>query len=450
MEKQYIKFLVMPIVIAAIIVFFSFGNVHAATSSSDCLSSNQFSIINIGWGSTTSPVQAGPGSRDMPLTITLFNNNVGCSVQFANVSVGSIIEGIPAIFTVVSNGGLKYDLESDIPPVSSEPVTFYLDIAGNASLGDYSLPLKIVYSNSTTTYTEYLEANVQVLGISNIVVSFTNSSAADDLTSGQLNNVSIVFTNTGTGNASNISTSISSSSGTILKEIPDINSLAAGASVVEHFEILMSSSSISSAALSFSMDYTDAYQQPATQSQTLEFLVQSPIDIALATSTLLPATPSAGVPFSLTVTLANEGIGGADNVEAIPQMLPGFTSLGDAVMSVGDLSSGDSTTLTLTIITNSSLKAGTYVIPINVTYDNSLDQVKSEEINIPVTISASNGKNATSTVVSTTSNTSKSSSSLLSTKNIMIIGVSVVVILAAIILSFMLLKSGRDKRKNKK
>ncbi len=439
-----VKLFAIPLIVIALLILSSFTSVHAATSSSgNCLSAQQFSLIGIQWGSTTSEIQVGPGSKDVPLTITLLNNNLGCTIQFANVSLGNPIENVPAVFSIISTQSGKSVYVSDLGPGASAQVTFYLNIADNATIGNYSLPIKIEYSNSTISYNEYIDTNVSVLGIPDIVISTKN----DVITSGQINNVSVTFTNTGTGNASSISTTVSSSE-TIFQQVSEIASLPAGASVTKYFEVDVPSSSGSSAStFSFSLSYTDPDEQTATQTQSLDFLVQSDIAIELTSSSILPTTPNAGSPFSITVTLTNAGLGTADNVEAVPSVPSGLTNLGDGAISIGDLSSGSSTSFTLTLITNDSLKTGTYVIPINVSYLNSLQQVVGDEVNIPVKISQSGAQNATSSSESTGNNNTSSATYL---DELIIIVIAVAEAASAAVIAFLFLRYKRSSKKSNK
>ncbi|MBE5729194.1 hypothetical protein IG206_00105 [Candidatus Parvarchaeota archaeon] len=392
--KAFSKYLFLFMFVFAVAALFSLNSAHAATpSSSSCLYPNAFSVVNAYWGVSSEQMQVGPGNQGVPLTVTLLNRG-NCSAPIVNITLSNL----PSGFSLSSTAQNFSSILNQVQPYSTFSVTFYLNILQNESLRDYYLPLTIQYSNSSQTNTQHLNATVPLLGQAD--VSLTPYSVL--LTAGQVNYITVVFANTGSGDMSHISSTITSPQMTVIGQSNvTINNLLPDHSRIETFEVFVPSSfGGSSANLNFLTSYLDPYGQIVTSNQAINFIVQSFVKFELVTSSVLPTLVSVGTPFSVTLTITNVGFGTANNVEATPILPSGFTNLNGGSVSGGDIQAGSSATFTFTFMTNSSVKPGNYIIPINTSYLNSLESFVSSEIDVPVKISPINNSFYNSTSIS--------------------------------------------------
>ncbi len=128
-------------------------------------------------------------------------------------------------------------------------VETFLNLASNVSLGDYSFPTTILWSailtNSTSAPEVSLEQFTSVrIGVQGVTkLSYTSSQSA--LTPGQVNNITLTLINSGSGNASNVQTTISSSNSgeiSVLNQFPQAGTLAAQQSTAANIDLFVSSS----------------------------------------------------------------------------------------------------------------------------------------------------------------------------------------------------------------
>ncbi len=187
------------------IVLLSFGAVGAACTNP---SESSIKILGVQWGNSTHPIAAGPGSRDVPLTVSMesFGNN--CAL--------SNIEGTMVTYGGVSNfNGSTYAryFLSGADAYSIFYMVFYLNIASNASVGQNtieSFPIYIAWNytqNSTIRNTQELNVSIPMRGSPSLAFSVPSPS----LVAGQTNNVTVQVANKGTGYAYDIGMSVASS-----------------------------------------------------------------------------------------------------------------------------------------------------------------------------------------------------------------------------------------------
>ncbi len=172
------------------------------------LTAPNFNIIGVTWGNATNPALAGPGSRDVPLVVTLQSFGNACDLYQV---VGTI-----NLYGQISNFNGSYtakDYIQELPPTSIFTMTFYLNIANNTAVGQnailkYPFYISWNYTNSTTRNTQSYVLQIPMKGYP--VLNFTL--ADPSLVVGEINNITLKLSNTGNSYASNISTKVSSSS----------------------------------------------------------------------------------------------------------------------------------------------------------------------------------------------------------------------------------------------
>ena len=290
------------------IVLLSFGAVGAACTNP---SGSSIKILGVQWGNSTHPVAAGPGSRDMPLTVSM--------ESFGNDCALSNIEG-----TVVTYGGVsnfngstyaKYFL-TGADAYSIFDMVFHLNIASNASVGQNtieSFPIYIAWNytqNSTIRYTQELNVSIPMRGTPDIAFSVPSPS----LVAGQTNNVIVQVTNKGTGYASDIGMSVGSSPViNLLGQPAMITELAPGATANTSFSAYVSPTlQGDDITLDLNTHYIDPYGYNETNTSTVGAYVlqgQSGINVSVSSQSLF-----SGKVNNASVIIANNGDSTISNI----------------------------------------------------------------------------------------------------------------------------------------
>jgi uncharacterized repeat protein (TIGR01451 family) len=123
------------------------------------------------------------------------------------------------------------------------------------------------------------------------------------------------------------------------------------------------------------------------ETRSFEMVSRGLVDMKLTSATVLPQVASPGQIVSLTLTLTNLGTVAAADVTAAPIVPAGFTIFGSSSSYfVGDMQAGSPSTFTLTVLVDNSTKAGTYKIPVAVSYMDNLRDSLSTSFDVPVTV----------------------------------------------------------------
>ena len=283
------------------LVLLSFGAVGAACTNP---SGTSIKILGVQWGNSTHPVSAGPGSRDVPLTVSM--------ESFGNTCALSNIEGTLVTYGDVSNfngsTNAKYFLSS-ANAYSIFDMVFHLNIAANASVGQNTIetyPIYIAWNytqNSTIRYTQELNVSLPMRGAPNLAFSIPDPS----LVAGQTNNITVQVTNHGTGYAYNIGMSITSSPVINLIGSPvAIQELAPGATANTSFSAYVSPTlQGDDVTLNLNPTYIDPYGNNETNSSSASLYVlqgQGGIGVSASTQNLF-----SGETNNANIVLTNNG-----------------------------------------------------------------------------------------------------------------------------------------------
>jgi len=99
-----------------------------------------FKVVKASWGTVNSEIDAAPGDKRIPLTVTI--QNIG-NLTVTGLSMKLILQHP---FTNISYGGIaKAFYEGSIQPGSIATVSFILNIDKNATIGEYTLKMIIDY-----------------------------------------------------------------------------------------------------------------------------------------------------------------------------------------------------------------------------------------------------------------------------------------------------------------
>jgi hypothetical protein len=238
-----------------------------------------FNILSATWGTTSSPVEAGPGSVSVPLVVTFqyYYTNTATSVQ-ATLS-------LPSGFTDSNGASSAIAFESgDVSSGTVFSLTYYLTVAQTTQLGSYSMPISISWGAIVSTQNGYQQSvslvqNSAVTAYLKGKVQLSFEALQQSVTPGQVNNITMVLSNVGTGEATQISTKISaaattssssSQSATVLSHFQNVGALEAGANVSQVIGVYVpTSASGLPLVLTISSNYTDAYGVSESASQNI-------------------------------------------------------------------------------------------------------------------------------------------------------------------------------------
>ena len=325
------------------IMMLTIGVVGAASVGCQTWSTPNLKVISVTWGNSTHPISAAPGNKDVPLTVTLESYDTNCELQ--NVVATLSPYGGITDFTGASTSA--YYLQ-DIQPPSIINMVFHLNIGSNVSMGPYTIvtyPLVISWdsNNGSTDVQQQLNVQVPLQGAANL--SF--KTPTPDITAGKVSNVTITVSNTGSGVASDISTMVSSSSGVSLLGQPQtISSLTPGQTKNVTVKLYIAPSQAgnsqagSSVILNLDTHYINPYGYNTTLNNNLGLFASLPSQSSVLVS-VLNQTLVSGRITNMNLTVSNSGtdpitnlsvvltpssplsIIGSDNLNAVPEVLPG-------------------------------------------------------------------------------------------------------------------------------
>jgi uncharacterized repeat protein (TIGR01451 family) len=176
-----------------------------------------------------------------------------------------------------------------------------------------------------------------------------------------------------------------------------IASLAPGAQVEVQAQAYDPATSPAAVQLDVALKYT--YQNTTTQeTRSFGLLSRGVIDIEMTGVTVLPQVTSPGQVVSITLTITNVGVIEASGVTAQAQMPAALQPIGSASDFIGDMQVDSPYTFTLSAIVTNSTAAGTYVIPVTLSYLDNLRSHLSETLNVTMAVGAATSTGTTSSV----------------------------------------------------
>ena len=332
----------------------------AGSATAQAATTSGFTVVSAVWGTPTLPVEAGPGSQNVPLTITL-------QYYYYNTAQGiSITLSLPPGFTDTSGSSVTTAyLANMVPSGAVLPVIFSLNIASDVKVGSYVFPMTISWGAITipnpiqsVSETQNTQATVQLKG--KVLLQFSAGQTA--LTPGAVNHLPILITNSGTGNASSVDmTLISSAVVSVLNTSPEISLIGPASSTTTYVDLYVAPTlSGSSVPLAIGGTYSDAYGNTHPISASIGMYVKS---ISSAPGT---PTPSLGlssfsynpplvfpgtIVASLQVVIFNSGATSGSNVSAtlVPSDPVYAITTGSLTQAAGLLPAGQSVPFAFTI-----------------------------------------------------------------------------------------------------
>ena len=349
----------VPIALLALLVMGSLFSLQPSVfgTTTSPYEAQGFNVLNIAWGTSNTPGQAGPGDNDVPLTVTLqYIYAAGSSVSTSGTLDTSGTGFSP------TDGGSNASVYnySTLTAGTIFTLTFYLNLNSSVKVGSrYNIPLTMLWSAILTNST--LEPETSLIQKSTIAVSVNGDAhlifetSQTYLTSGEVNSVNFTILNNGTGFASNIQTTLTSQEAGVQSVIPEIQNLTAGSSVTFPVQIYLPESSAGTVTpLTVSATFIDPYGDNASTSQAIDLHSSVASEPILAFSaqkiTLVPGQSN-----NITITLTNMGSGNASNIiTTTTGSLQGVSTLSD-FPTLPNLTPGSSFSANITVyVPNSS------------------------------------------------------------------------------------------------
>lgn len=208
---------------------------------------SDFGIVNAAWGTSGAPVSPAPGQYGVPLTITV--QNLMCQpikdVQFTLSTLGTG-------FTMSGGGGSSTQTVSTVAAGQQFSYTFYLNVPSGAVQGAYPMSGRLTYyypvsvnnnctASSSVAYNQYTPADyysIPVYFSGNAVLSYRQGPA--QVIPGGTENVTLLVTNTGSGNATQLQAVVSLPQGSrasVVSQPDTADLIAPGATAKLDFEL---------------------------------------------------------------------------------------------------------------------------------------------------------------------------------------------------------------------
>ena len=321
--------------------------------------------VNTSWGTPTSPTGAAPGDRDLPLTVTL---------QYLYPVSASSIEGLltlPTGFALYDGTNQTFAATSaGVSTNSVFQITFNgIFLSPSLSLGSYNFSLNLwaylATSGVSTILPENLTVSVYVEGTPQLQFSTSTPS----LLSGQVDDIPVLVTNSGSGNASQLSLSVSAPGISILSPLLEIPFLAAGNTTTTNVEAYVPSSESGSAlSLSILATYEDPYGVQQSISQTVGFYVSAvpapQLSVQAGDYSLVPGTTN-----DVLITLTNIGTSPIFQVHTTVAS-PAQASVLTQFPAISELKSNASVTDSMEIYVSDSIANSPLELTFSTTYVN--------------------------------------------------------------------------------
>ncbi len=286
---------------------------------------------------------------------------------------------LPSGFTDTNGNSVSTAYVSgQVPSGAVLPLTYSLNIASYVSLGTYTFPIviswgAIIQQNpiESVALEQSTYAIVPIRG--KVLLQF--SSGEPTLSPGTVSSLPIVVTNAGTGNATSVDLTVTTSSAllssptvSVLSTPPEIPLIGPNSSVTTHVSVYtpqnLAGSSIS---LTIAGSYSDAYGNPHAISASVGIYVGSTSTTLLTiTAKSLQLTPAAIN--NVTLVIANVGTQSLAQIQVSVTLPPSVSLLKQFPVTVSGLSPGSSAQVNMPIFVSSSLSGSPITVSATMTY----------------------------------------------------------------------------------
>jgi hypothetical protein len=320
-------------------------------------------------------------TNNVPITVTNFGNSYNPTMQDVQLSLNNrnLIETGNAISI------------NTIGPSNSAMV--YVPLFANlnaSSLLIAQIPITYQY---LTLYSDSEVRNLSFVtqGCPSLIPLMVNVFPSV-LVSGQINNITFSFNNTGNTTLNSVSAAASIKGGQsgvvfIGRQPIQIESIPPKSTVSVTEGIYENSSQIFPLNLSVSFFNGTDLQQIA---DSFAMLSSGTIDLVPSSIAVSPSNLTQGSIFSVSFVVTDTGTIGVSDATATAVLPKGFKEYGTSGSTfIGSIATESQTPISLTLTTNSSIKTGNYIIPVEISYLNNLRQNLSTMVDVPVVIGKS-------------------------------------------------------------
>ncbi|MCL4365459.1 hypothetical protein M1590_04010 [Candidatus Marsarchaeota archaeon] len=313
-------------------------------------------------------------TNNIPITVT--NLGTGYLGQMQNLQL-AIVDS-KGIFSGTGNGG-------SVNPGSSKTVNLPAFVDANASpFINTEVSVNFYFDN---IYTDSEIRNI-TFGTTSCPQPLSAALSQKVLTSGEIENVTLNLTNSGFTTLNSISASVIFPQSDVawLGSTPiEIASIPPKSRVSIPSRIYVYNGAGQAFGANLSVDYYNGSRAMQVW-DSIEILSVGIINVTASSFTISPAMPQAGGVFSVSFVLTNIGTASASAVTATAVPPKGFMSFGSNSVFVGDIAVDSQTPVTITFVSVNATNAGTYGMPIRISYLNSLRDNISQYITVPVTV----------------------------------------------------------------
>jgi len=230
-------------------------------------SEGSFQILDVGWGSLNNSYDASPGDINVPLVVRL--------QYFGNSNLDSLKANLilPTEFQDIKGSNVSSSHINNLPPNSIFQLTFYINIGEKAKRGIYQIPIILNWNTSVSKgMKEVKEIKIELKG--RVKLSFLSYTKV--LLPGKVNDVPIELKNYGSGDAYDISLSISlPPQVSLLNSLPRSFNLPSNSKVNFNLQIYLPPNTIlSPLTLTFLASYKDPYGNSKSYTESLGFKIK--------------------------------------------------------------------------------------------------------------------------------------------------------------------------------
>ncbi len=263
------------------------------------------------------------------------------------------------------------------------------------------------------------------------------------LISGQINNLTFSFDNIGNSTLYNVSAQTYVSGSQTGIQFIDHKPIVIS-SLLPHSAVNVTQRMYENGSQIFPLNITVMYfngTRLGELSDSFTMLSGGTVDMVPSSLSVTPSTVTAGGIFSLSFIITDTGTGGVSDANATAILPDGFKNYGVSSSDfIGGISPQSPTPVSLSLEASSTLKSGTYTIPVKLSYLGGFRQSLSSIVNVTVNVSSSG---STSSGLSSSSGASSTGASSSSSD----IGLLILVGTFVVVLAVVLYAGARRRRK---
>ncbi len=337
--------------------------------------STVLTVADVLWGSPSSPIEVAPGDNSVPLSVTFINTR---KITITSITGSINLTGGFSNTISPSNQTESSSFAGTVSPGATFTLRFLLNVAQDLSLGDYTLPITVEFSelDAFAIIIENFVITFPVTGRSLIEAHLQNTT----LVAGGDNQVAVVLVNSGSARASLLEVSIAIPPGAPLSFVGQggnwfIELLVPGESFSLPLNLHANPLAAKSAySLTATIAYRDTYGMPRLVTRSLGVSVGSPpVEEISIEAALSPTIITAGSTSEVVLSVRNQGGVTARSLDLSLGLPQGVTSplavLGSAGHWTFDrLSPGQTANLTLTLYSSPSAGNAAYQLPLSIRY----------------------------------------------------------------------------------